>query len=268
MRKGRARFLSVFTLVSRVPVRASFEPDYSRSDFWIPAISPLVSLSAASGAALCALAFGQPHLAAIGALAVQYLAFNLFHLDGLLDSADALMGWASRERRLEILKDSRIGSYAFFAGGACLAAKLALLASIFGGGLLPAAVALAAYPLSGRLASALIPLVSKPARPDGLGALMGGFSPLRYAAGACAGLAFIALAGAAGLGVAPLGAAARAAGLGACAALVGAAASGIPVARAYAKKVGGFTGDALGAAVELGELACLAVLAAALRLPG
>jgi len=265
MNKGSARFLSVFTLVSRIPVRASFAPDYSRADFWIPAISPLVSLSAACGAAVCALAFRQPLLAALGALAAQYLAFNLFHLDGLLDSADALMGWASRERRLEILKDSRIGSYAFFAGSVCLAGKLLLLASIFGDGLVASAVALVAYPLAGRMASALIPLISRPARADGLGALMAGFRASRYALGALVGFAAIALTGAVGFLFAPRWGAAEAAAFGAGAALIGGAVSGLSVARSYRKKIGGFSGDALGAAVELGELACLALAAAAFR---
>ncbi len=46
--------------------------------------------------------------------------------------------------------------------------------------------------------------------------------------------------------------------------LFGAAGGGLLVARLYGRKIGGFTGDALGAAVVTGELLCLLVLAALL----
>jgi adenosylcobinamide-GDP ribazoletransferase len=244
MKKTAARFLSVFTLVSRIPVRAAFTPDYSRVDFWIPALSPAVSLAAGAGAALSALAFKDAFLAAIGAMALQYLAFNLFHLDGLLDTADAMLGWASKERRLEILKDSRIGSYAFFIGSFFLAAKAALLALLFRSGISVACIALLAAPLAGRIACVLVPFLSKPAREKGLGALMGDASAARSGLGALAGFLPLAVFAAAS-GHIFHGAAA------AGAMLLSAAISGLLVAGIYRKNVGGFTGDALGAAVEI-----------------
>jgi adenosylcobinamide-GDP ribazoletransferase len=254
MNKAKARFLSVFTLLSRLPVRAVFEPDYSRADFWMPAISPLVSLAAAAGAGAGWLLFRDPLLAALCAIALQYWCFNLFHLDGLLDSADALAPFAAREKRLAILKDSRIGSYAFFYGWLALAARLAALAALFRAGPAFALAGLLAAPLAGRTASAIVPLMSAPARPDGLGALMKGFSPWRVAAGFLAG----ALPGAACAIASARYALALAAGV---AALAAALAAGSWMARLYRSRVDGFTGDALGAAVELGELLCLLALA-------
>jgi adenosylcobinamide-GDP ribazoletransferase len=272
MKKGASRFLSVFTLLSRLPVKASFEPDYSRADFWIPAIAPAVSLSAAVGAGASFFLVRDPLLAALGGLACQYLAFNLFHVDGLLDTADAMATWATKERRLEILKDSRIGSYAFFFGWLFLTAKLALLGYIFRAGAAAAIAAILAAPLAGRAASALVPLVSRPARPEGLGALMRGFSAWRYALGILVGAAPLLAFGLAlgGIGsVLHIGLASRSLSFGLslavvsfCAVLAGAAAGGLSLAGIYKSKVGGFTGDALGAAVEAGELACLAILAA------
>jgi adenosylcobinamide-GDP ribazoletransferase len=254
-----ARFLSTFTLLSRLPLRAAFTPDHSRSDFWIPAISPLVSLAAALGAGLAVLAFRDPVLAALGAIALQYLCFNLFHLDGLLDTADAMAVFASREKRLEILKDSRIGSYAFFFGWLALAAKAAALALAFRSGLAAAAAALLAAPLAGRAACALVPLLSPPARPDGLGALMKGFSPRRLALGfLVASLPLLPLALIAGETGPSL--------LGLGSALLGGGAGGISMTTLYRKRLGGFTGDALGAAVELGELVALLGFAAFLPL--
>lgn len=262
MKQGVSRFLSVFTLLSRLPVKASFEPDHSRADFWMPAMSPIVSVFAAAGAALGLLLVRDPFLGAVLAITVQYWCFNLFHLDGLLDTADAMAPFASREKRLEILKDSRIGSYAFFFGTVALAAKAGAMVVLFRESLLAAAVAVLAAPLAGRLAAALVPLLAPPARPEGLGALMKGFSAGRVALGGLVGalpLAVVALWG---------GRAALAVLLALGAVLAGAASGGLGLAKLYRARVGGFTGDALGAAVETGELATLLILAASLPLVG
>lgn len=263
MKQGVSRFLSVFTLLSRLPARVSFEPDYSRADFWMPAMSPIVSVFAAAGAAIGLLLVRDPFLAAICAIIVQYWCFNLFHLDGLLDTADAMAPFVSREKRMEILKDSRIGSYAFFFGTVALAAKAGAMVVLFREGLLPAVVAVLAAPLAGRLAAALVPLLAPPARPDGLGALMKGFSAGRVVLGGFAGALPLAVVAAFWGGrAAPVALVA----LGAI--LVGAAAGGVGLARLYRGRIGGFTGDALGAAVETGELATLLVLAASLPFLG
>ncbi|MBL8968451.1 MAG: adenosylcobinamide-GDP ribazoletransferase [Spirochaetaceae bacterium] len=262
MKAPIARFLSVFTLVSRVPVRLTFEADFSRTDFWLPLVGVPASAVALAGFGAASLAFPDPLLAAIGALFVQYLAFNLFHVDGLLDTADAMTGHLAPERRLEILKDSRIGAYAFFFGFFALAAKVAALAALVRSGGGAAVAALLAAPVAGRTAAAIVPLRAPPARPTGLGALMRGFAPRRAAAGFA-------------LASAPLAASAMLTGryamyavaLGASAA--GALAAGFGLARLYRRRAGGFTGDALGAAVEAGELLVLLALAALLpRLGG
>jgi adenosylcobinamide-GDP ribazoletransferase len=263
MKRGLARFLSVFTLVSRIPVKAAFDPDFSRADFWLPLVGlPAAAVSLAAWLA-ARWAFGDPTIAAIAALAAQYSAFNLFHLDGLLDSADAMAGHLPAERRLEILKDSRIGSYAFFFGIAELGAKVAALAALGTLGPVPAAAALLAAPVGGRLAGALVPTMSRPARPDGLGSLMKGQSRMRAAAGWAIGSLALAAGWATcpGLGALPWAAAAGAS-------LIGALLGSLSISSIYSRRVGGFTGDAIGAAVEVGELACALVLLAALRLAG
>lgn len=257
MNSLRRRFLSVLSLLTRLPLRQEFEPDYSRSDFWLPLIGPLASIAALLGLAGGFALFRDPLLGALSALALQYAAFNLFHLDGLLDTADAMMPFAKPERRLEILKDSRIGSYAFFAGFLVLAAKLGALARLAPSGIgSPEAVAaLLAAPVAGRAAAAIVPLLTPPARPGGLGALMRGFKPLRVGLGSL-------------LALLPLGLWAFLAGeprlglLAALSALFAVFLSGLPLAGLYRRRIGGFTGDALGAAVELGELFTILALAA------
>jgi adenosylcobinamide-GDP ribazoletransferase len=266
MNKAARGFLTSFTLVSRVPLRLSFEPDYSRSDFWIPVVGIFAALAALGGACLGQLLFRSPLFAALGAILAQYLAFNVFHLDGLLDTADAMMCVASPERRLEILKDSRIGTYAFFAGILSLGLRLACLVALDGraAGPWPSAalvLALLAAPAAGRAGCSLVSVLVKPARERGLGALTKGNSGPWTAAGLLAAL--LPLAGwSLVAGAWPLGLAA------AVAAIAGAGAAGLGLALLYSRKVGGYTGDALGAAVEVGELLCLLALTAFVALSG
>ena len=246
-------FLSVLSLTCRVRVPAPSEPDYGSADFYLPLIGIPAGLAALGGWGLGTLLFPGSWLPALSALAAQYLAFNLFHLDGLADSADAGLTLAGPERRLEILKDPRVGVHGLFAAFLVLAARAAALAALGGRPGLPAV--LLAAPVAGRFAAVLVPLAAKPARSEGLGSLMRDFRPPAAAAGLLAGLAPAFLAVLAGLpdegsvlaGILGTGTGALAAGL----------AAGLGTAFFYRRRFGGFTGDALGAAVELGELTFL-----------
>lgn len=79
-----------------------------------------------------------------------------FHEDGLADTADGLGGGATRERALEIMKDSRIGSYGTVTLLLVLALKLGLVALIAQRGAAPAAVGLLAAHVLSRLAPLLV----------------------------------------------------------------------------------------------------------------
>lgn len=263
MKKAACRFLTVFTLMSRIPVRKKFEVDFTHADFWIPAISPLVSLSALAGFLAGVFLTRSVFLGALTSVAAQYFLFNLFHLDGLVDTADAMLPVAGAEKRLDILKDPRMGTYGFFAGLLILAARVGALYLLSEQGILFSALVAGFLiaPLSGRLAAALIPLWVQPARQTGLGSLMRGFSLKRVMAGAAVGFAPMFVYGA-------LSKAWLLLALSFGATLVASAASGFFFARMYKNKVGGFTGDALGAAIETGETAALLLLGIAINLLG
>ncbi len=260
---GIARFLSVFSLLSRIPIKRPFDIDFSRADFWIPAVSPLVSFAAIGGFAAGIVLTRHLGLAVASSIALQYFLFNLFHFDGLIDSADALLPAATRERRLEILKDPRIGSYGFFCGLLALALRAGAMFLLAERGLLFSALAggLLAAPAAGRSAAALLALRLKPARPDGLGALMRGFSLRRVVGGALTGLlplaAFCLAAGSWALLIASL-----------AAFIAGTLLATFLVGAAYGRAIGGFTGDSLGAATEWGEIATLFILGIVLRFYG
>jgi adenosylcobinamide-GDP ribazoletransferase len=269
------RFLSTFSLVSRIPVRLKFKFDPSWMDFCLPVVGlcpALISLLLFWGLSFL---WDSPALVAIAVLAAQYLCFNLFHLDGLMDTADAFLGTVDKEKRQAILKDSRIGVYGFFAGFAALALKIALLAALHSLAFhYPAA--LLAYPLCGRYAASLVPCMAKPMNPGSLGAMAKDSKPLRSVSGCLLGLALwvhlawglLKLAALAippcfapGLfGAAPVPALA----LLAASLLAIGPLTALFYARLYGKSLGGYTGDALGAAVETGEIAYL--LAASLIL--
>ena len=89
------------------------------------------------------------------------------HLDGLMDSCDGLFGGTTRERKLEIMRDSRVGSFGVLGALCILLLKFALLASILPSSQPPAL--LLALPLA-RWSMVLALHVYPPARPTGLGA--------------------------------------------------------------------------------------------------
>ena len=201
---------------------------------------PLVGLVvAAPGAAALALAPGA--LAAILAVALSVWLTGGLHEDGLADLADG-MGGRDPARRLEIMRDSRIGSYGVLTLGLVTALRIAALAA------LPfAAAAFLALAMLSRAGVAVL-MVLPPARHDGLGAAAG-----RPPAPVLGAAAAIALAGAVlALGTGPA--------LLALAAVV--TAQGY-VAWLALRRLGGQTGDVLGAAQQAGEAAGLAALALA-----
>jgi adenosylcobinamide-GDP ribazoletransferase len=108
-----------------------------------------------------------------------------------------------------------------------------------------------AYPISGRFSAALIPCVTAPAKPDGLGSLLKDSSLWRCILGGLLGFClWIALMGAgSGLSADMFKAYLRFLPLPLFSVL-----GSLGIARLYRKHLGGYTGDALGAAVELGEL--------------
>jgi adenosylcobinamide-GDP ribazoletransferase len=105
-------------------------------------------------------------LAALLVVALVVLTGGL-HLDGLMDTCDGLFGASTRERKLEIMRDSRVGSFGVLGGACVLLLKFAVLASLQMH-TLPLAL-LVTLP-SARWAMVLALRVFPSARPTGLGA--------------------------------------------------------------------------------------------------
>ncbi len=237
--------LSGFALLTRLPL-PDHAPRGAASAWGWPVVGAVVGgLAAVVG--LVAQGGGLPvGVTAALVLAAQAALTGGLHEDGLADTADGLFGGWTRDRRLEIMKDSRIGSYGALALiFASLAKWSALVAIIGAGGLAPALIAAGA---TSRAMMGVVMAALPPARANGLAHGVGRPSPAVAAVGLGLGLAVAVLA------IGGTGFAMVMAGL--------VTTTGLALlARA---KIGGQTGDILGATQQLADLAALSVVAAAL----
>lgn len=118
--------------LTRVPAPrwVGFEPDWlNQSARWFPLIGLFVG-AVAAGVLWAASAVFPPAVAVGLSIAASVLLTGGFHEDGLADTADALGGAVARERALEIMKDSRIGSYGALALLIVLGLKAAVLTAM------------------------------------------------------------------------------------------------------------------------------------------
>ncbi len=265
IRRQISLFLVATQFLTRLPVPAlpGFEPAWlTRSARYFPLVGGLV------GAINVGVWFiaGQwlPSAIAIGLMmAASLLVTGAFHEDGFADTCDGLGGGATRERALVIMKDSRIGAYGAIGIGMMLALKWISLAA------LPAAAfavcVVAAHVISRWCALGLIwglryvrPEADGKARPlaDSLSTLDALLSGLM---GAIAVLPWL-WTGGAGATLPAL----HAAAFGLVAALLTALVSGAY----FRERLGGYTGDCLGATQQLSELAFLLAAVATLRQSG
>ncbi|MGH1367247.1 MAG: adenosylcobinamide-GDP ribazoletransferase [Maritimibacter sp.] len=121
--------IAALALLTRLPLKADFSRGARAAWAW-----PLAGLVVGGASALVAclsLAFGlSPAVSAALALTVQPILTGALHEDGLADSADGLWGGHDKMRRLEIMKDSAIGSYGVIALILSLVLRWALITSL------------------------------------------------------------------------------------------------------------------------------------------
>jgi adenosylcobinamide-GDP ribazoletransferase len=189
-------------------------------------------------------------VAASVALAAGILATGALHEDGLADMADGFWGGHTIQRKLAIMRDSRIGSYGVLALGLALLIRAGLLAAILQHGGAISLILLMAG--AGAISRALmVPLMAHlpAARPDGLSASAGVPEKpvVQQALALGGGLALVLFWAGAGLFAGLL-------------ALILAAAAAYGVSRLALAHIGGQTGDVCGALSVLSEMAALAGL--------
>ena len=131
--KGNSEFLNALRFMTIVPVPSSetaIAPDWlSRCARYFPVVGIGVGLVSAV-ALLLADRIWSPVVASLLAVAVSILVTGALHEDGLADTADGLGGGSSVEKRLAIMKDSRIGTYGTLALAFSLSLRVAALADM------------------------------------------------------------------------------------------------------------------------------------------
>ena len=186
---------------------------------------------------------GAPLLAGAAALVVDLALTGLLHVDGLADAGDGLLAPMTRERRLAVMADPAIGAFGAVSVVAVLLVRLAAFASAR-----PAPFIVAALWCASRTAMVLITQVLPYAREGGI---VGAFLGRRRVV--LVGSMVIGLAGSVALG-------ARCGLHGVLSVLATLLGAGI-VATLAARRLGGYTGDVLGASGVVGETLGLVVWA-------
>lgn len=237
---GAASFLTRLRVGTSVDARA----DRARSVPWFPLVGCLLGLGTA-GVYVGARLVLPSVVAATLSVSVTVLVTGALHEDGLADTADALGGGCGREERLQILKDPTHGTYGVLALVLSALLRVGAIASFGTGAALT--VLPAAHSLSRAAAVGLLGWM-KPATAEGLGASYSSSLTRRRvlgvgAVGLAISLAFLGLWGIPAALLAVLGA--------------------VVVGWLGMRKLGGVTGDLLGAAQQAAEVLVLLFGAAA-----
>ena len=251
-------FLLALQFFTRIPVTGrlaewvGYSPAMLRaSAAFFPAVGWVVGGIGALALA-GALAVWPPLVAVILCTIVTVLLTGAFHEDGLADVVDGLGGTSKRERALEIMRDSRIGAFGAIALVLALGLKFALLATLAEDGIVPSCAAL----LAAHVLSRFAPLVVMRAMPyvGGEGGkakpmadAVSGRSVVVAALWSVPAVAMLVMVGEPVDGIAALAAVALAT---------------VYMIHLLRRRLGGFTGDGLGATQQLSELAIYLALAA------
>ena len=245
-------FFVALQFFTRLPIPrwVGFEQDWlHHASRYFPLVGIVVGAIGAAVYAAAALVLPAPVAAVLSTAATIY-ATGAFHEDGFADTCDGLGGGMTRERVLEIMKDSRVGAYGAIGVVCMLGTKVTALA------MLPSSSAigamLLAHPLSRLCASSLIWRMEY-ARAEGKA------KPLaeRMSTGEfCIAVLTVILAAALLLAGGALTAQAVLAATLACLLATW------WLARKFSRRIGGYTGDCLGAVQQLSEaVAYIAILA-------
>lgn len=229
--------LAALALLTRLPLRADFSRGAAAAWAW-----PLAGLIVGLIASCAVWINASPAVTGLLILAAQIVITGALHEDGLADTADGLWGGFDKARRLDIMKDSAIGTYGVLALLITTGLRWALITQLLSSDL-PAVWIIAPAMLS-RAPMAVLAATLPNARGSGLSQSVG--APPQNAAWLAVGIAIL---GAwITLGFIPLGA------------ILAVSLTAIAVAAIAKRKIGGQTGDILGACQQLCEIAALLFL--------
>ena len=244
----RVDLLAAFQLLTRLPVarlaKTGPPANLARCVWAFPVVGLVVNAIGGFAYWLMYRLGVPPLVAAVWALAVTIAVTGALHDDGLADTADGFGGGATSERKLEIMRDSHIGSYGALALFLSVVARITAIA-----GLTDPIHVLVAFSLAGILGRGgilVLLLALQPARDDGMAAAIGEASIGHISAG---------------LAVAVIASLAALPTLTALAVIVVALGVSLAVAKLARDQIAGYTGDVLGAGEVIIECVVLTVAA-------
>jgi adenosylcobinamide-GDP ribazoletransferase len=244
LRDELALLLAAAQFLTRLPLPARTgwaEDRMIRASRYFAAVGALVGLAGGAVWWLAGLVL-PPGIAAGLALAAIMLLTGALHEDGLADCADGLGGGRSAAEALEIMRDSRVGSYGALALVFSVGLRWAALAALTPAG---GVLALALAGGIGRAAMVPATALAAYARDQGMGrSVAGGAGPVELALALGTALILAALGGWAGM----------------LALALALALAGVFLIY-LTRRIGGYTGDGLGAIAQLGEITVLVTLA-------
>jgi adenosylcobinamide-GDP ribazoletransferase len=237
--------ISLCTRLPLAPTAPLGDGDVARASWALPVAGLLVGLAGALVYWLASRAHLPPEPAAALALVATLLLTGALHEDGLADTADGFGGGKTREQKLAIMRDSRIGSYGASTLGMSLLLRWSALAVIAE----PRLVAISLVVAHGAARAGLPAFMRRlpAARPDGLSTSAGEPPSASATIALAIGAACLFL----GLGPA-----------GAVAGLMVLFLIGLLLARLATQQIGGQTGDVLGTLEQTSEAAILLIAAA------
>jgi adenosylcobinamide-GDP ribazoletransferase len=229
------RFVLMIQFLTTIPIRVNLNvtnEDFGKGLVFAPAVGLLLGGILGCAALLAEKVFSG-YITAVLMLVLYILLTGGLHLDGLGDTFDGLFSNRSRERMLEIMRDSRVGTNAVLAIGCVLLLNTVLLSGS------PIIKVLLLMPVAGRVGSVVGAGVSTYARRgEGLGKSfidVCGWKEIVMGV-LVGGIIFFAAAGVKGLVLTGI-----------------AAISALVLVKFFSRKIGGATGDILGAVCELNQ---------------
>jgi adenosylcobinamide-GDP ribazoletransferase len=251
-----AELIAALRFLTRLPVPFSRTIDHvplKHAMRFFPVAGAVVG--ALTGLVLWGLAqFNMPPLlASVFAYAISIMLTGALHEDGIADTFDGLVGGSTRERRLEIMRDSRIGTYGTLALIVTAAAKITALFAFSRLDLVTTLLIITGAAAFSRALVVDVLWATKPARGDGLSHMAGRPSRNTVIIAILMGVILVFAAGIQTLLVASIYA-------------LAASLSVTGLIRIWAtRKIGGQTGDICGAVQVLTEIAVLSAFASTLH---
>ena len=245
------RFVLALQFMTRIPINVSLrigEGDFPGCAVFFPWVGAAVGVF---GFGIWLLADRLTHLPYVGAVAGILgvtMITGALHLDGLGDTCDGVFSGRTRERALEIMKDSRSGAFGVLGMCLTLLMKTVLLGGILAEGeWLSGLLLWSMTAMAGRMSIVTAAALGKPARPDGAGRIfLADMGWRQWIPAFLMGTALLAITARwswfAGWAIAQL--------------------SAVFLCVTLLHKLGGLTGDCLGAANEVGEVLFLLAVAA------